>query len=140
MQGEDHTKHSYVPVLSDMLPDGLAVRSSATGVEVAVLSELSLQDSMLSAVQSNPDGTLTLTWSRDGFAKIRELLGDHEGQPKLALKVDGWIEAITATEPNNAQLSKSATFRWLSKSNRSIRSLQAALRGPALAAEFELIE
>lgn len=140
MQGEGQTKHSYVPVLSDMLPDGLVVRSSATGVEIAVLSELSLQDNMLSGVQSNPDGTLTLTWSRDGFAKIRELLGDQESQPKLALKVDGWIEAVTATQPNNAQLSKSATFRWLSKSNRSIRSLQAALRGPALAAEFELIE
>lgn len=139
-QKAESKPENYVPIASDKLPDGLLVRSSASGAEVAILSEVALSDDWLSSVQSNNDESLTLTWSRDGFAKIRELLSDQSAKPMMALKIDGWIEAITPDRSTDAQPAKYATFRWLSGSKRSIRSLQAALRGPSLATEFELID
>ncbi len=131
---------NYVPCLSNELPEGLSVRTSASGPEVAVVSELVLQDSWLSGVESQRSDSLTITWSREGFAKIRELLSEQSTQPILALKVDGWIEAITSDRAQDGREPKSATFRWLQGSKRPIRSLEAALRGPSIANQFELLE
>ena len=140
LQKAESKPENYVPSISDKLPEGVLVRSSASGSEVAIASEVALSDDWLNAVQSNNDQSLTLTWSREGFSKIRELLGDQTVRPAMALKIDGWIEAITPEQATDAQSAKSATFRWLPGSKRSIRSIQAALRGPSLTTELELIE
>ena len=140
VQGAENKQDSYVPIASNKFPEGLLVRSSASGSEVAIAAEVAISDDWLSSVQSSNDDSLTLTWSREGFNKIRELLSDQTAKPMLALKIDGWIEAITPAQATDAQSAKSATFRWLPGSKRSIRSLQAALRGPSLATEFELID
>ncbi len=59
----------------------------------------------------------------------------------MALAFDGWIEAVTAQPMmSDTGQSKTVTFAWLPGSRRSMRSLQAALRGPSLAVELEPIE
>ncbi|MCC6509534.1 MAG: protein kinase, partial [Pirellulaceae bacterium] len=153
--GAGGTADNYVPSVSGKLPKGLVVRSTATGSEVACLSATPLHEDWLSAVQSldeDEDGdgdSLTITWSREGFSMIREMLNDRQTKPIMALKVDGWIEAITpesskataaTATADDDDRAKSVSFRWLPSTKRSIRSLQAALRGPSLSAELELME
>jgi len=131
---------NYVPTLSNKLPDSLIVRNSAVGSEVAILAELSLQDDLLRDVRDNQDGSLTITWGREGFAKIRQMLSDQTAQPIFALKIGGWIEAISDPSSRDDQPTNATSFRWLTSSKHSIRSLQAALRGPSLPVELEIIE
>jgi hypothetical protein len=75
-----------------------------------------------------------IRWSREGSARLREILNQRSNKPTLCLKLDGRIEAVADAD---AVSDKSIRFQWLGKSNRSVEAVQAALRGPAMSVELE---
>ncbi|MFO1065406.1 MAG: serine/threonine-protein kinase [Pirellulales bacterium] len=132
-EGNDSAAGNFVPSLSSRVPGDVVTRTAATGSEVLVEKELPLDSSWLSAVEREDSTAVKLTWSREGNKKLRELLSDYNQTPVLAIKIDGWIEAVARKEDDP---SKSITFTWY-QTKLSMRSIQAAFRGPSLPVELE---
>lgn len=144
-KGDDESKvddapkvdEKYAPALTGTLTEKLLHRKSSLGTEVLVTQEFALQDSWITSIQSERSSQLTLTWSREGSAKIKELLGNDSTEFVVGLKINGWVEALSDNKPMEG---RTTTFNWIQKSDTSVKSVIAALRGPSLPVEFEVLE
>jgi hypothetical protein len=125
----------FLPSLSGSLPANLVQRTTGAGTEVQIEREIALENSWIASVQTNSSKGLTLTWSREGGSKLREILSAYPKKQTLALKIDGWLVAFGDERDDQ---DKAITMTWMKKDpSRTIRSVQSALRGPAFPFELE---
>lgn len=124
----------FSPSVEGDLPKSVICRDTVAGQEVLVTSDITVPGSWIASVEKGSGRSVVIRWSREGSARIREILNERSSKPTLCLKLDGWIEAIADAD---ALSDKSARFQWLGDSKRSVESVRAALRGPAMSVELE---
>jgi hypothetical protein len=130
----DLSTGGFVPAAEGNWPDTVVRRDTTAGLELQVSQEISLPSEWIASVESKRSRELVITWSRGGSNQIRALLNERSSKPILALKVDGWLEAVAA---DSAIEDKRVRFGWLSDAKRPTASVQAALRGPSASVHFD---
>ena len=131
------TSAMYTPILSGMPIEDLASRSVATGTEVLNIGKrLELDAAWVARVELLKPDLLQITMSSKGDEAIRKFTDEHKNCLRLGLVIDGWIEGLTLESARDRRL----TFRMSGESKRSLTSIQAAIRGPALPFELELLD
>jgi serine/threonine protein kinase len=124
----------FSPSVEGDLPKSVVRRDTVSGQEVLVASDIAVPGTWIASVEKGSSRSVVIRWSREGSARLREILNQRSNKPTLCLKLDGRIEAVADAD---AVSDKSIRFQWLGKSNRSVEAVQAALRGPAMPVELE---
>lgn len=124
----------FSPSVEGDLPKSVVRRDTVSGQEVLVASDIAVPGTWIASVEKGSSRSVVIRWSREGSARLREILNQRSNKPTLCLKLDGRIEAVADAD---AVSDKSIRFQWLGKSNRSVEAVQAALRGPAMSVELE---
>ena len=126
----------YLPILTSIPLDEVFSRQTPTGLEVQCSgSAISLESAWISRVEIMGLDQLRLVLSKDGNEALRQQSEQLERR-RLGLVIDGWIEGISLESIRDRHL----TFRMSEASKRSLTSIQAAVRGPALPQELELLD
>lgn len=128
---------TYVPCLSGSDLDNVVFRKSGATREVLVAKEIQIPQEWLAKIKADKDSAIVITWSRDGLAKIKELIDPADENLVIGLKINGWVEALSHQSPLK---DKQTRFEWIQATENSVSSVEAALRGPALPIEFEVLE
>lgn len=129
--------HTYVPSLSGDDLTNVAVRKTGTTREILVSQEVVISQGWLAQIKTGKDETLEVTWSRDGLAALKELFDTTDDKLVIGLKINGWVEAVS---DGVAVKDKTTRFRWIQTTENTAQSVEAALRGPALPIELEVLK
>lgn len=126
----------YLPILTGISLDEVTSRKTPIGSEVQCSGSFILvEPAWISRVEFLGPDQLRLVLSQNGNEALRQLAEQSEHQ-RLGLVVDGWIEGISLESIRDRHL----TFQMSVGSKRPLTSIQAAIRGPALPKELELLD
>ncbi len=127
----------YLPILTGIPLEKVVSRNTTTGSEVLSTSNgMAVETSWVSRVELASTDQLRLILSSKGDEELRKFAKGHDALSRFGLVVDGWIEGLSDEPVRDRRMS----FRMSTESKRSLISIQAAIRGPALPCELELLE
>jgi hypothetical protein len=128
---------TYIPCLSGDDINNVAFRKNGTTREILVSQEVVISQGWLAQIETDKDGTLEVTWSREGLASLKEQFDTADDKLVIGLKINGWVEAVS---DGVAVKDKTTRFRWIQTTENTAQSVEAALRGPALPIEWEVLK
>ena len=128
---------NYLPILTGIPTNDVVSRNSSTGTEVLSADKGMLVDSSwVSSVELVKPDQLRIQLSKKGNEEFRKFTTEQTAALRVGLVVDGWIEGLTLEPVRDRRI----TFRMSDNSKRTLKSIQAAIRGPALPFELELLD
>lgn len=136
--------------LADMSPDSATFIPSLTGPEIKytvsrqvaatreilISREIPIPPQWLAKIETQDQESIAVTWSREGLLKLQQLIDLGDKELVLGLKINGWIEAFSLDSPLR---DKTTHFKWIQPTETNSDSVKAALRGPNLPVEFEML-
>ena len=131
------TAPSYLPILSGIPLDDIESRTTTSGAEVqCTKGNLSLDSAWVTKVEWVNPGQLRFVLSDKGDEELRRFTKDLSSPSLLGLVVRGWVEGVSVGTLRDRQI----TFRMGHLTKQTHLRIQAAIRGPSLPCEFELLE
>jgi serine/threonine protein kinase len=135
--GEQATdKAIYIPCLSGSDVKNVVFRKTGAGREVLVSKEIPLSHDWLSQIEAGKNSKLEIIWSREGLSQLKELVDMTDESLVVGLKINGWVEALSEGAPLEDKTTK---FEWIQTTENTPEGVEAALRGPSLPIEFEVL-
>jgi serine/threonine protein kinase len=110
---------------------------SASGLMVACFAtELTLEPSMASSITGS-GSKLLIEWTTQGRSAFKNLVSDVDGPVSIGLVIDGVVRGIATT---NDSANQRLSFKLADSMGETVPSITAAIRGPALPFELEMIQ
>ena len=126
----------YLPVLTGVPLDETANQKTNSGLELLCSDKECLLDSALvTKVEWVKSDQLRIVLSKKGDDELRRFLLEGGSSSRLGLMVEGWIEGVSVGSAQDRQI----VFKMGDAAKRSHARIQAAIRGPTLPFEFELL-
>ena len=131
------SQQSYSPILTGIPVDDVMSRGTPTGPEVLCAGKgMVVESAWVAGVELAKPDQLRVILSNRGDEEFRKFAKEHDDSSRLGLVVDGWIAGLSFEPVRDRRM----TFRMSTESKLSLKSIQAAIRGPALPCELELLD
>jgi hypothetical protein len=126
-----------LPVFSGIPLDETSNRDTSSGPEVlSDVTNLTLESAWVVKVEWLEPNQLRFMLSNKGDEELRKFIQAKSESLRLAIVVQGWIEGISIGSIRDRQV----VFRMGDAAKKTHTRIQAAIRGPTLPCEFELLD
>jgi serine/threonine protein kinase/uncharacterized membrane protein (GlpM family) len=134
---ETNSEKIMLDLAAGMVIKDAEVTKSAAGRKIACLTpELKLTPAMASRI-TGQEKQLVIQWSGQGRTTFSEFTGAAQDSVTLGMIIDGVVQGVAVTDDSANQ---KLTFALSESMNNSIESVKAAIRGPELPFELELLQ
>jgi serine/threonine protein kinase len=129
---------SYMPILGKLATNEYVARSFPGGQEVqTAVGAFLLDGDAVSQVTISRRRELEIVLSKTGWERYQKLMESMPPQIGFGLVVDGWVQGIAGLDQVQ---DRRLVFQCGGDSKWTTDSIQAAIRGPNLQADMELVE